>query len=488
MNKLQQYLNEPLPVQPYLLKFFSKDDPITIFDIGACEAEDSIRYSKLFPSAKIFSFEPVASNFKKATENIRAYDVQQVELFKLALCDTNGMADFYLSSGHPESLENTDEWNYGNKSSSLLQPGKVKDVFNWLQFKEVTKVETKTLDTFCNEHSVTRIDYLHMDVQGAELLVLKGAEKMLRQISSIWLEVEKIELYKDQPLEDEVNAFLTLNGFVRVFENINHTAGDQFFVKESLLKKKEQEVEVKKVPSFPLGIKNKFMQLLGLEKKYSEVTYSQSGEDAIIHYIFQCIGISKPSYIDIGAHHPFRLNNTALFYSKGSRGINIEPDPLLFEEFVKYRKEDINLNIGISDTEGELDFYRMSSATMNTFSKKEAEQLVEQSGFQVEKILKIKVQHIENIIQTYHHGVFPDLLTLDVEGLDFEIIQTINYEKNYPIVICVETMSFSENGQGEKNFEMIEFLKDKNYIHYADTYINSIFVKKDRWMKPVTQK
>lgn len=219
------------------------------------------------------------------------------------------------------------------------------------------------------------------------------------------------------------------------------------------------------------------------ENAYGKMSFSQSGEDLIIQYIFQCIGISQPSYIDIGAHHPFRLSNTALFYTKGSRGINIEPDPNLFREFIKHRKEDVNLNIGVSDIEAELDFYRMSAPTMNTFSKKDADDLVKRFNYRIEQVQKIKVQTIGHIIHQYHNGIFPDFLTLDVEGLDETILHSIDYNKTSPVVICVETISFETDGTGIKNREIIQFLEHKGYMVYADTYINTIFVKRDLWIK-----
>jgi hypothetical protein len=64
-----------------------------------------------------------------------------------------------------------------------------------------------------------------------------------------------------------------------------------------------------------------------LFSKFEKKSFSQSGEDLIIDFIFNALGISRPSYIDIGAHHPYYLNNTAIFYLRGARGINIEPDP-----------------------------------------------------------------------------------------------------------------------------------------------------------------
>ncbi len=77
--------------------------------------------------------------------------------------------------------------------------------------------------------------------------------------------------------------------------------------------------------------------------------------------------------------------------------------------------------------------------------------------------------------------MFPDFLSLDAEGIDEIVLQSIDYKDNFPKVICVETISFSTVGRGKKNKKIISFLEEKGYLLYADTNINSIFVKKDLW-------
>lgn len=216
---------------------------------------------------------------------------------------------------------------------------------------------------------------------------------------------------------------------------------------------------------------------------FQKASYSQCGEDLIVKFIFDNLNIKNPSYIDIGAHHPFYISNTALFYQNGSVGINIEPDPILFEAFVKDRKKDKNLNIGISDNEGILDFYVISSPTLNTFSKEEAYNYEKEGDYKVKSIEKIKVNTLSNVLNEYSNGVFPQFLSIDAEGIDEIIIKAIDFEKNFPIVICIETISFSTSGNGVKNIELIKFIEDQGYIYYADTYINSIFVKEIYWRK-----
>lgn len=215
-----------------------------------------------------------------------------------------------------------------------------------------------------------------------------------------------------------------------------------------------------------------------LKKPLFKRSYSQLGEDMIVDFLFYIHKISKPSYIDIGAHDPYNLSNTAYFYEKGCKGINIEPNPVLFDKIARVREEDINLNIGIGSENEELDFYVMNSTTMGTFSREQAEELVKEHGLKIEEVIRVPVNTLEYVINRYNNGIFPDFLSLDAEGLDEEILKSIDYEKSYPKVICVETVEYSIDTTGHKETGIIDFLKEKKYRIFADTYVNTIF---ERW-------
>lgn len=220
-----------------------------------------------------------------------------------------------------------------------------------------------------------------------------------------------------------------------------------------------------------------FLKRHNRQNKWVKSSYSQSGEDLIVKYIFDNLNIPKPTYIDIGAHHPFYLNNTALFYENGSRGINIEPDPILFEMFPKFRKEDINLNIGVGKEKGIADLYIISTPTLNTFSRDEAERYAQEGDYRITDILNVKIDTLKNVLQDYNDGRFPDFLNIDAEGIDEIIIRSIDLQHNYPLVICIETASFSTTGKGKKNTAIIDFLSQNGYRIYADTFLNTIFLK-----------
>jgi FkbM family methyltransferase len=187
----------------------------------------------------------------------------------------------------------------------------------------------------------------------------------------------------------------------------------------------------------------------------------------------------KWTWIDIGAHNPTFLNNTAIFYKKRIYGINVEADPTLIRAFYVNRKKDINLNMAIADKSGVMDFYIMSSRTLNTLSAEEAHEC-EKLGYKIEKIIKVKTATVTEIIDKYSNGIFPDFMSLDAEGFDLQVLKTIEWEKTSPKVICVENVPFETK---MKNYfesmqvnELSSFLKSRNYSIIAFTLINTIFV------------
>lgn len=230
---LDSYLREKSGIEDELYKVFAASEPITIFDIGSCEGEDSIRYSRMYPNSKIYSFEPLSKNFMKAEKNLSKYCVENVNMIQEALCEKKGEANFHVSSGHPNYIERTEDWDYGNKSSSLLPP--TEQIPDWMQFTEELVI-TNTLLNFCTESDIHEIDFVHMDVQGAEKLVLLGAGDMLSNIKMIWLEVGTVELYKNQPLKDDMVAFLEESGFSVIKDACLSAFGDILVIKKELLK------------------------------------------------------------------------------------------------------------------------------------------------------------------------------------------------------------------------------------------------------------
>lgn len=216
---------------------------------------------------------------------------------------------------------------------------------------------------------------------------------------------------------------------------------------------------------------------------FSRPTFSQTGEDSVVAFLFGELRMPKPSYLDIGAYHPFELSNTAAFYAAGSRGINVEPDPASYRLFTEHRLGDVNLNVGCSDVAGHLTFYTMSVPTLSTFSRASAEEAIRASNGRllITATSKVPVRTVADILAREGGGRCPDFLSLDVEGLDLAILRSLPDWPSTPTVICVETITYSETGRGQKIDEIAQVLDEHGYMQFADTYINSIFVIRDRW-------
>lgn len=212
----------------------------------------------------------------------------------------------------------------------------------------------------------------------------------------------------------------------------------------------------------------------------ARISYSQAGEDIIIDALFENLKRQETTYLDIGANDPLICNNTYLLYKKGWRGVLVEPDAAMCEVAKSKRSEDTIVNIGIGlSNESEAPFYVFPGRlnTWNTFSKEEAGIRETASGIKAKQI-SVPLKTINNIIEQYFPAC-PNFISVDVEGLDLDILKSLDFNRFRPDVFCVETISFSINNEGKKLDDVQEFLSSKDYFVYADTHINTIFCNTD---------
>lgn len=202
-------------------------------------------------------------------------------------------------------------------------------------------------------------------------------------------------------------------------------------------------------------------------RKLFHGSYSHLGEDLVLSKSFQ--PEYKGFYVDVGANDPRRLNNTYYFYKRGWRGINIEPDPVCYRKILKYRPGDINLNIGISDTAGNINFHFFFPSLLNTFSKDEADRYVSQ-GYQLNKISSVEVKKLDDVLEKYLPSNTPiDILCIDTEGYDYNVLKSIDLKRYKPRLICVEC---SKDNISDK---IEEVLNRNNYSLLYSNGSNSIY-------------
>jgi len=208
--------------------------------------------------------------------------------------------------------------------------------------------------------------------------------------------------------------------------------------------------------------------------------FAQCGEDLIVEMLLRVLKMDIPSitYLDIGAYKPVLSNNTYLFYRGGAHGVLVEPNVDLISE-LKQRKRDTVLNIGIGFTDDkEADYYRMSAPQLNTFSKDEAEGYVKNTpGVTIKEVVKIPLVNINEIIAKHMGDKAPDYLSVDTEGLDYEILKGLDFKKYRPSIICAETVDL---GPVQNHPMVTKLLLENGYLPRSVTYPNTIFVEKSK--------
>jgi FkbM family methyltransferase len=227
------YLSSPAPHLD-VLRFLYKDATLDIIlDIGACEGEDSMRYLRQFPTAKVLAFEPVPNNIQIIKQRITGSEKERFTLSPCAVGGKDGERRLHLSSGRPPHVAD-DGWDYGNKSSSLLEPADLMSkIHNWIKFESTIPVDVISLPTIFARYALEYVNLIHLDVQGAELEILEGAVSILSRVQCVWLEVADRAIYRGQPTAEDVRRFLELRGFSRILDLRTDGFGDQLYIQPS---------------------------------------------------------------------------------------------------------------------------------------------------------------------------------------------------------------------------------------------------------------
>jgi FkbM family methyltransferase len=213
-------------------------------------------------------------------------------------------------------------------------------------------------------------------------------------------------------------------------------------------------------------------------------SYAQAGEDLIVDFIMKAMQIDEISYLDIGAHHPTHFSNTYLFYKRGFQGVLVEPDPGLMASIRIARPRDTCIEAGVGvQAATTAQFFVMSARTLNTFSEEEARRYEAMGTQRIEEVLTVPLITLDDILVSHFGNNEPTLVSIDIEGLDFEVLSTLNLKKYRPPIVCIETLQYSETREETKDERIAQLMSDNGYFIYGDTYINTIFVDIDRWRK-----
>lgn len=207
---------------------------------------------------------------------------------------------------------------------------------------------------------------------------------------------------------------------------------------------------------------------------HAEKSYSQEGEDMILRRIFE--QKKKGFYVDVGAHHPVRFSNTYFFYRRGWSGINIDAMPGSMRLFNKYRQRDINIETPVGDENRPMTYYRFNEPALNGFDPRLSISRDDPSGnYQIIDTIQLVPRKLKAILDEYlPNGQHIDFLSVDVEGFDFEVLKSNNWEKYRPDMVLLEILDstlLNISGSALNNF-----LTANGYEIYAKS-VNTVIYR-----------
>ena len=198
---------------------------------------------------------------------------------------------------------------------------------------------------------------------------------------------------------------------------------------------------------------------------YKMSFYSQDKQDYFLELnVFK--GYKNGVFVDVGAHDGVTINNTLYFEkNNGWSGINIEPIREVYDRLVFNRPECININCAVDETDGESEFIlnrgytEMISGLTKHYDTRHRQRLEYENAVTngETSIVTVPTKRLDSIfrereIRHVHY------LSVDVEGAEFSVIKSINFEKTF-----VDVIGF-ENNYPDTGEQIVSYLKDKGYF------------------------
>ena len=206
-------------------------------------------------------------------------------------------------------------------------------------------------------------------------------------------------------------------------------------------------------------------------------SWSQEGEELILARLFG--DQPKGFYVDVGAHHPKRFSNTYYFYKRGWRGINIDAMPGSMKAFNRIRARDINIEMGIGKEQGTLEYYLFNEPALNGFAKELSDSRDQSDNpYKIIGTQIIEIRPLSHVLNEHLPAGCPiDFMSVDVEGLDLDVLRSNNWTHYRPRYVLAEILDSSLHEI--ENHEVAKFMASVGYRIYAKCVFTVIFMDKE---------
>lgn len=403
-------------IEKFIKYIENTNEKFIIFDIGSRDCLQSIEFYNAFPNSKIYAFECNPNTIDICKKNIESYS-DRITLIEGAVCDYDGNITFY-----PINQQKTiTTWKDGNPgASSIFKTNGEYTIETYIQ-DEIT-TQCHRLDSVMNKYGILKVDIIWMNLQGAELLALKGLGNYLHNVKYIYTEVSYKEMYSGQVMFKELNDFILSNNF-----SIMNNLTLQGWQEDAIYEKKN------------------IYDLTTFKKD----EYSQRGHDGIIQKIMSELNIKSGFFIEFGGWDGIHLSNCRNLFLNGWNGCFIEADIDKYQTLLKnYEGTNIiclNNYVYPTTTEGDT---------------------------------------IDTLYTKYMNNIDIDLLSIDIDGRDYEIFENLDLKPKLIIIEggflfhpCLKTkIPYNEamNNVQQPLYVLFELSKKKGYtpiVFNQDTFL-----------------
>jgi len=201
---------------------FLPKNPV-ILEAGAFDGTNSLEMAEFWPGATVHAFEPVPAARLKAEQKAERLD-GRMHVYAAALGSCEATMPLHVSGSGTDGAA---------QSSSLLPPTEAQiREFDFVTFGAIVDVPVWTIAGWMERNAISHLDFLWLDMQGYELKALEGADRALKYVRAIHLEVSHIELYQGAPLYSDVKVWMDKAGFKPAIEAIFRVGGNVLFIKK----------------------------------------------------------------------------------------------------------------------------------------------------------------------------------------------------------------------------------------------------------------
>lgn len=214
---------------------------------------------------------------------------------------------------------------------------------------------------------------------------------------------------------------------------------------------------------------------MGLNRKpHDMISYAGNREDVLLARAF-CD--RSGFYVDVGANDPDRGSTTKYLHDKGWRGINIEPNPALFERIIRARPLDLNVCALVSEVTGTVPFYIIEDDPALSTMDEELANLYRAAGRAV-RLVKVRSAPLNELLRTHAQEVDIDLLKVDAEGAEERVLRSVDLCHWRPKVLIVEAIQPSSLAHTHSGWDPL--VREQGYTFCLFDGINRIYARKDQ--------